>query len=155
MYFSGSTCKQGEAEGVVISTGPNAFFGRVALLLSQDDDTTGHLQTVLAQIGPSCLVAIGIFVILEILVLYPSYHYSYRNGLDNILVFLIGGTPIAMTTVWSVSLAAGAQQLAKHKATVTRITAIKELAGVTILCSDKTGTLTTNKLTIGKTRVKT
>ncbi|KZT37013.1 plasma membrane H+-transporting ATPase [Sistotremastrum suecicum HHB10207 ss-3] len=153
--FSGSTCKQGEAEGVVISTGPNTFFGRAASLVGHDDDTTGHLQKILAQIGSFCLVSIGIFVILEILILYADFRYSYRDGLDNILVLLIGGIPIAMPTVLSVTLAVGAQQLAKHKAIVTRITAIEELAGVTILCSDKTGTLTTNKLTIDKNLVKT
>ncbi|CAG7850029.1 Plasma membrane ATPase 1; AltName: Full=Proton pump 1 [Serendipita indica DSM 11827] len=153
--FSGSTCKQGEAEGVVISTGPNTFFGRAASLVGADDDTTGHLQKILAQIGSFCLVVIGIFVLLEIIVLYGKFRYSYRHGLDNILVLLIGGIPIAMPTVLSVTLAVGAQQLAKHKAIVTRITAIEELAGVTILCSDKTGTLTTNKLTIDKTLVRT
>lgn len=153
--FSGSTCKQGEAEGVVISTGPNTFFGRAASLVGADDASTGHLQMILAQIGSFCLVVIGIFVVLEILVQYPAFKYSYRDGLDNILVLLIGGIPIAMPTVLSVTLAVGAQQLAKHKAIVTRITAIEELAGVTILCSDKTGTLTTNKLTIDKNLVKT
>jgi len=151
---SGSTCKQGEAEGVVISTGANTFFGRAASLVGQDDDTTGHLQKILAQIGSFCLVTIGIFVLLEILVLYPAYHYSYRDGLDNILVLLIGGIPIAMPTVLSVTLAVGAQQLAKYKAIVTRITAIEELAAVTILCSDKTGTLTTNKLTIDRSTIR-
>jgi H+-transporting ATPase len=153
--FSGSTCKQGEAEGVVISTGANTFFGRAASLVGQDDDTTGHLQKILAQIGSFCLVSIGIFVIAEILVLYAGFRYDYRRGLDNILVLLIGGIPIAMPTVLSVTLAVGAQQLAKHKAIVTRITAIEELAGVTILCSDKTGTLTTNKLTIDRNTIKT
>ncbi|TFK70167.1 plasma membrane H+-transporting ATPase [Pluteus cervinus] len=153
--FSGSTCKQGEAEGVVISTGSNTFFGRAASLVGQDDDTTGHLQKILAQIGSFCLVCIGIFVIAEIVVLYPAFKYTYRRGLDNILVLLIGGIPIAMPTVLSVTLAVGAQQLAKHKAIVTRITAIEELAGVTILCSDKTGTLTTNKLTIDRGTIRT
>ncbi|KAJ7923402.1 hypothetical protein B0H13DRAFT_69530 [Mycena leptocephala] len=153
--FSGSTCKQGEAEGVVISTGANTFFGRAASLVGQDDDTTGHLQKILAQIGSFCLVAIGIFVVAEILVLYAGFRYTYRRGLDNILVLLIGGIPIAMPTVLSVTLAVGAQQLAKHKAIVTRITAIEELAGVTILCSDKTGTLTTNKLTIDRETILT
>lgn len=153
--FSGSTCKQGEAEGVVISTGPNTFFGRAASLVGQDDDTTGHLQKILAQIGTFCLVVIGIFVVAEILVLYAGYRFHYREGLNNILVLLIGGIPIAMPTVLSVTLAVGAQQLAKHKAIVTRITAIEELAGVTILCSDKTGTLTTNKLTIDRSTIKT
>ncbi|AFR98638.1 plasma-membrane proton-efflux P-type ATPase [Cryptococcus neoformans] len=152
--FSGSTCKQGEAEGIVIATGPNTFFGRAATLVGQDNDQVGHLQQVLARIGSFCLCSIGIFVLLEILILYADFRYPYRRGLDNILVLLIGGIPIAMPTVLSVTLAVGAQQLAKHKAIVTRITAIEELAGVTILCSDKTGTLTTNKLTIDKENVK-
>ncbi|KAI0715892.1 plasma membrane H+-transporting ATPase [Cerioporus squamosus] len=151
----GSTCKQGEAEGVVISTGPNTFFGRAANLVGQDDDTTGHLQKILAQIGSFCLVVIGIFVLAEIFCLYAGFRYSYRRGLDNILVLLIGGIPIAMPTVLSVTLAVGAQQLAKYKAIVTRITAIEELAAVTILCSDKTGTLTTNKLTIDRDTIRT
>ncbi|EPS96169.1 hypothetical protein FOMPIDRAFT_1025507 [Fomitopsis schrenkii] len=153
--FSGSTCKQGEAEGVVISTGPNTFFGRAASLVGQDDDTTGHLQKILAQIGSFCLISIGIFVIAEIFCLYAGFRYNYRRGLNDILVLLIGGIPIAMPTVLSVTLAVGAQQLAKYKAIVTRITAIEELAAVTILCSDKTGTLTTNKLTIDRETIRT
>lgn len=173
--FSSSICKQGEAEGVVIATGANTFFGRAASLVGADDDSTGHLQKILAQIGLFCLVSIGIFVLLEILILYADFRFSYRRGLNNILVLLIGGIPIAMPTVLSVTLAVGAQQLAKYKAIVTRITAIEELAGVTILCSDKTGTvrvhshdplshslishahlqLTTNKLTIDKSTLKT
>ena len=113
------------------------------------------MQKILAQIGSFCLVTIGIFVIAEIFVLYAGFRYQYRRGLDDILVLLIGGIPIAMPTVLSVTLAVGAQQLAKYKAIVTRITAIEELAGVTILCSDKTGTLTTNKLTIDRNTIQT
>ena len=79
-----------------------------------------------------------------------AYRYPYRRGINNLLVLLIGGIPIAMPTVLSVTLAIGAKQLSQHKAIVTHITAIEELAAVTILCSDKTGTLTLNKLIIDK-----
>ncbi|KAG8989761.1 plasma membrane H+-ATPase [Tulasnella sp. JGI-2019a] len=153
--FSGSTCKAGEAEGVVIATGANTFVGRSASLVGQGDGSTSHLQKILVEVGSFCLLAIGIFVFLEIVILYPAFHCTYRRGLKNILVLLISGTPIAMPTVLSVTFAIGAQQLAKHKVIVTHIAAIEELAGVTILCSDKTGTLTTNKLTIDKDLVKT
>ncbi|CAA7261133.1 unnamed protein product [Cyclocybe aegerita] len=102
---------------------------------AKDDDTTGHLQKILAQIGSFCLVTIGIFVLAEIFVLYAGFRYQYRRGLDNIL--------------------SSSSVLAKYKAIVTRITAIEELAGVTILCSDKTGTLTTNKLTIDRNTIQT
>ncbi|CDH48622.1 plasma-membrane proton-e [Lichtheimia corymbifera JMRC:FSU:9682] len=152
--FSGSTVKQGEAEAVVIGTGLNTFFGRAAKLVGEAGDDMGHLQTILARIGNFCLCSIGIFLVVEILVMYPAFKYEYRRGIDNLLVLLIGGIPIAMPTVLSVTLAIGAKQLAEHKAIVTRITAIEEMAAVTILCSDKTGTLTLNKLIVDKPTVK-
>jgi len=153
--FSGSTCKQGEAEAVVIGTGLNTFFGRAAKLVGDAGDDMGHLQIILAKIGNFCMCTIGIFLVLELVIMYPAFHYDYRRGIDNLLVLLIGGIPIAMPTVLSVTLAIGAKQLAEHKAIVTRITAIEEMAAVTILCSDKTGTLTLNKLIVDKPTVKT
>ena len=89
----------------MICAGANTFFGRAASLVSQDDDSTGHLQKILAQIASFCLVSIGIFVVAEIFVLYAGFRYEYRRGLNNILVLLIGGIPIAMPTVLSVTLA--------------------------------------------------
>ncbi|KAG2217510.1 hypothetical protein INT45_001797 [Circinella minor] len=153
--FSGSTVKQGEAEAVVIGTGLNTFFGRAAKLVGEAGDDVGHLQQVLTHIGNFCLVSIGIFVVIEILVMYAAFRYAYRRGIENLLVLLVGGIPIAMPTVLSVTLAIGAKQLAEHKAIVTRITAIEEMAAVTILCSDKTGTLTLNKLIVDKPTIKT
>ncbi|TRM55893.1 E1-E2 ATPase-domain-containing protein [Schizophyllum amplum] len=151
--FLGSTCEQGEAERVVVSTGANTFFGRAASLVGQDDHITGHLQKFLAQIGSFCLICISIFVAAEIIVLHAGFCSSYRHR--NIFVLVIGGIPIAMPTALSVTRAVGAQQLAKHKATVTRITAIEESTDVTILCSVQTGTLTTNKLAIDRSTIKT
>ncbi|KAI8088739.1 uncharacterized protein BX664DRAFT_379051 [Halteromyces radiatus] len=152
--FSGSTVKQGEAEAVIIGTGLNTFFGRAAKLVGESGDDIGHLQQILAKIGNFCLCTIGIFLVVEILVMYAAFRYDYRRGIDNLLVLLIGGIPIAMPTVLSVTLAIGAKQLAEHKAIVTRITAIEEMAAVTILCSDKTGTLTLNKLIVDKPTIK-
>ncbi|GJJ75978.1 H+-transporting ATPase [Entomortierella parvispora] len=153
--FSGSTVKQGEGEAVVIGTGSNTFFGRAAKLVQMAGDDVGHLQIVLARIGRFCIMSIAFFMIIEIIVMYAAFKYDYRRGINNILVLLIGGIPIAMPTVLSVTLAIGARQLAEHKAIVTRMSAIEELAGVTILCSDKTGTLTLNELTIDLANVKT
>ncbi|KAF9427275.1 plasma membrane H+-ATPase [Podila epigama] len=153
--FSGSTVKQGEGEAVVIGTGSNTFFGRAAKLVQLAGDDVGHLQVVLGRIGRFCIVSIAIFIVAEVLVMYAGFKYDYRRGINNILVLLIGGIPIAMPTVLSVTLAIGARQLAEHKAIVTRMSAIEELAGVTILCSDKTGTLTLNELTIDLANLKT
>jgi P-type E1-E2 ATPase len=91
---------------------------------------------------------------LSLFLFSAGFRYNYRRGINNLLVLLIGGIPIAMPTVLSVTLAIGAKQLSEHKAIVTHIPAIEELAAVTILCSDKTGTLTLNKLEIDKPTVK-
>lgn len=151
--FSGSICKQGEIEAVVIATGVSTFFGKAAHLV----DTThnvGHFQKVLTTIGNFCICTIAIGIIMEIIVLYPVQHRKYRNGIDNMLILLIGGIPIAMPTVLSVTMAVGSHGLAKQGAIVKRMTAIEEMAGMDILCSDKTGTLTLNRLTVDKSIIE-
>ncbi|KAJ1375916.1 P-type ATPase [Sesbania bispinosa] len=91
--FSGSTVKQGEIEAVVIATGINTFFGKAAHLV----DSTNQ---VLTAIGNFCICSIAIGMIVEIVVMYPIQHRKYRKGIDNLLVLLIGGIPIAMPTVF-------------------------------------------------------
>lgn len=100
------------------------------------------------QIGNFCLAYILVWFVVLVIVLPSAYGWYYRGIVSQILVILIGGIPIAMPTVLSVTLALGVNQLAKKDAIVTRITAIEEMAGMDILCSDKTGTLTLNQLTV-------
>ncbi|KAL0382967.1 UNVERIFIED_CONTAM: ATPase 6, plasma membrane-type, partial [Sesamum calycinum] len=78
----------------------------------------------------------------------------YRDGIDNLLVLLIGGIPIAMPTVLSVTMAIGSHRLSQQGAITKRMTAIEEMAGMDVLCSDKTGTLTLNKLTVDKNLIE-
>ncbi|CAK9234914.1 unnamed protein product [Sphagnum troendelagicum] len=145
--FSGSTCKQGEIEAVVIATGVHTFFGKAAHLVDSTNNV-GHFQKVLTAIGNFCIISIAIGIIVEILVMYPIEHRPYREGINNLLVLLIGGIPIAMPTVLSVTMAIGSHQLSQQGAITKRMTAIEEMAGMDVLCSDKTGTLTLNKLTV-------
>jgi H+-transporting ATPase len=147
IIYSGSVVKQGEFLAVVVATGMNTFFGKAAHLVNQTESTS-HLQAIVSAIGLYCMAWIGTFVLLLIVTQWPIHLENYRHGINNILVLLIGGVPIAMPVVLSVTLAIGAHELAEHKAIVTRMTAVEELAGMTVLCSDKTGTLTLNKLTI-------
>nr|XP_043615017.1 plasma membrane ATPase-like [Erigeron canadensis] len=151
--FSGSTCKQGEIEAVVIATGVHTFFGKAAHLVDSTNQV-GHFQKVLTAIGNFCICSIAVGLIIEIVVMYPIQKRSYRNGIDNLLVLLIGGIPIAMPTVLSVTMAIGSHKLSQQGAITKRMTAIEEMAGMDVLCSDKTGTLTLNKLTVDKTLIE-
>lgn len=151
--FSGSICKQGEIEALVIATGIHTFFGKAAHLVDSTHHT-GHFQQVLTRIGNFCIVTIAIGITIEIIVIYGVQHRKYRSGIDNMLILLIGGIPIAMPTVLSVTMAVGAHNLATKGAIVKRMTAIEEMAGMDILCSDKTGTLTLNRLTVDKSVIE-
>lgn len=151
--FSGSTCKQGEIEAVVIATGVHTFFGKAAHLVDSTNQV-GHFQKVLTAIGNFCICSIAVGMVIEIVVMYPIQHRPYREGIDNLLVLLIGGIPIAMPTVLSVTMAIGAHRLAQQGAITKRMTAIEEMAGMDVLCSDKTGTLTLNKLSVDKNLIE-
>ncbi|KAL9399686.1 hypothetical protein Peur_008647 [Populus x canadensis] len=151
--FSGSTCKQGEIEAVVIATGVHTFFGKAAHLVDSTNNV-GHFQKVLTAIGNFCICSIAIGMLVEIIVMYPIQHRRYREGIDNLLVLLIGGIPIAMPTVLSVTMAIGSHRLSQQGAITKRMTAIEEMAGMDVLCSDKTGTLTLNKLTVDKSLIE-
>ncbi|KAL2517427.1 H(+)-ATPase 5 [Abeliophyllum distichum] len=151
--FSGSTCKQGEIEAVVIATGVHTFFGKAAHLVDSTNQV-GHFQKVLTAIGNFCICSIFVGIIIEVIVMYPIQHRKYRDGIDNLLVLLIGGIPIAMPTVLSVTMAIGSHRLSQQGAITKRMTAIEEMAGMDVLCSDKTGTLTLNKLTVDKNLIE-
>ncbi|KAJ9702174.1 hypothetical protein PVL29_004084 [Vitis rotundifolia] len=151
--FSGSTCKQGEIEAVVIATGVHTFFGKAAHLVDSTNQV-GHFQKVLTAIGNFCICSIAVGMIIEIIVMYPIQHRKYRDGIDNLLVLLIGGIPIAMPTVLSVTMAIGSHRLSQQGAITKRMTAIEEMAGMDVLCSDKTGTLTLNKLTVDRNLIE-
>eukprot|EP00262_Sarcandra_glabra_P014208 TRINITY_DN409_c0_g7_i1.p1 TRINITY_DN409_c0_g7~~TRINITY_DN409_c0_g7_i1.p1 ORF type:complete len:959 (+),score=216.61 TRINITY_DN409_c0_g7_i1:338-3214(+) len=151
--YSGSTCKQGEIEAVVIATGVHTFFGKAAHLVDTTNQV-GHFQKVLTAIGNFCICSIAVGMIIEIIVMYPIQDREYRPGIDNLLVLLIGGIPIAMPTVLSVTMAIGSHRLSQQGAITKRMTAIEEMAGMDVLCSDKTGTLTLNKLTVDKNLIE-
>uniref|UniRef100_A0A803KQS4 P-type H(+)-exporting transporter n=1 Tax=Chenopodium quinoa TaxID=63459 RepID=A0A803KQS4_CHEQI len=151
--FSGSTCKHGEIESVVIATGVHSFLGKAAYLVDSTE-VVGHFQQVLTAIGNFCICSIAVGMIIEIIVMFPIQHRAYRSGINNLLVLLIGGIPIAMPTVLSVTLAIGSHRLSQQGAITKRMTAIEEMAGMDVLCSDKTGTLTLNRLTVDRSLIE-
>lgn len=108
----------------------------------------------LTAIGNFCICSIAVGMVVEIVVMYVIQHRKYREGIDNLLVLLIGGIPIAMPTVLSVTMAIGSHRLSEQGAITKRMTAIEEMAGMDVLCSDKTGTLTLNKLTVDRNLIE-
>ena len=145
--FSGSILRQGEIDAMVYATGTNTYFGKTAQLV-EEAHTVSHFQRSVLKIGDYLIILAAALVIL-ILVVALFRGDPVLTTLEFCLVLLVAAIPVAMPTVLSVTMAVGARLLAKKEVVVTRLSAIEELAGVDILCSDKTGTLTQNKLTLG------
>ncbi|KAH9670578.1 ATPase 11 plasma membrane-type-related [Citrus sinensis] len=151
--YSGSTCKQGETQAVVIATGVRTFLGR-AVHLVDTTNQVGQFQKILTAVGEYCICSIVLGLIAEIIVMFAIQHREYRTGLNNLLVLLIGGIPIAMPTVLSVTMAIGSKRLSLQGVITKRMSAIVDMAGMDVLCCDKTGTLTLNKLTVDKNLIE-
>ena len=145
--FSGSIVRQGEIGALVYATGGHTYFGKTAELVQQAH-TTSHFQRAVLKIGDYLIIlAVGLVALIILVALFRGD--PILTTLQFALVLTVAAIPVAMPTVLSVTMAVGARLLAKKEAIVTRLSAIEELAGVDILCSDKTGTLTQNKLTLG------
>ena len=145
--FSGSIIRQGEIDAMVYATGANTYFGKTAQLV-QEVHTVSHFQRAVLKIG-DYLIILAVALVVLILAVALFRGDKVLTTLEFCLVLLVAAIPVAMPTVLSVTMAVGARLLAKKEAIVTRLSAIEELAGVDVLCSDKTGTLTQNKLTLG------
>jgi H+-transporting ATPase len=145
--FSGSIVKRGEADAMVYATGEKTYFGKTAQLV-QGAHTVSHFQRAVLKIG-DYLIVLAVALVAVIVTVALFRHDPILSTLEFALVLLVAAIPVAMPTVLSVTMAVGARLLAKKQAIVTKLSAIEELAGVDVLCSDKTGTLTQNKLTLG------
>ena len=145
--FSGSIIRQGEIGALVYATGANTYFGKTAQLV-QEAHTVSHFQRAVLKIGNYLIILAAVLVAL-IIIVATFRGDPILNTLQFALVLTVAAIPVALPTVLSVTMAVGARLLAKKEAIVSRLVAIEELAGVDMLCADKTGTLTQNKLTLG------
>jgi H+-transporting ATPase len=145
--FSGSIVRQGEIGALVYATGTNTYFGKTAELV-QGAQTVSHFQRAVLKIG-NYLIILAVVLVATIIAFAIFRGDPILTTLQFALVLTVAAIPVAMPTVLSVTMAVGARLLAKQKAIVTRLVAIEELAGVDVLCADKTGTLTQNRLTLG------
>jgi len=145
--FSGSIVRRGEIDALVYGTGTNTYFGKTAQLV-QEAHTVSHFQKAVLKIG-NYLIILAVALVALIITVAIFRGDPILTTLQFALVLTVAAIPVAMPTVLSVTMAVGARLLAKKQAIVSRLVAIEELAGVDILCADKTGTLTQNKLTLG------
>ena len=145
--FSGSIIRRGEIGALVYATGGKTYFGKTAELV-QTAHTTSHFQKAVLKIGNYLIMlALGLVTVIIGVAIYRGD--PILTTLQFALVLTVAAIPVAMPTVLSVTMAVGARLLAKKQAIVSKLVAIEELAGVDVLCADKTGTLTQNKLTLG------
>jgi H+-transporting ATPase len=148
VVYSGSVVKQGEIDALVEATGRQTYFGKTAHLV-EEAQTVSHFQKAILEIGDHLIVlAVGLVALILIVALFRGD--PMMTTLQFALVLTVAAIPVAMPAVLSITMAVGARALAAREAIVSRLAAIEEMAGMDVLCSDKTGTLTKNVLTLGQ-----
>jgi H+-transporting ATPase len=148
--YASSIVKQGEMNALVVNTGKRTFFGKTTKLV-EEAKTPSHFQKAISKIGDYLiLLAIGLVMVIFLVSIFRG-----QNILEIIqfaLILTVASIPAALPAVLSVTMAIGAIALAKKEAIVSKLVSIEEMAGMDALCSDKTGTITKNALTIGGTK---
>ncbi len=148
LIYSGSIAKQGEMVGIVTATGAHTYFGKTAKLVSSAKSVS-HFQKAVLTIG-DYLIFLSLALVAVLILVGLNRHLPVMELIQFALILTVASIPVAMPAVLSVTMAVGAASLAKLKAIVSRLESIEELAGMDVLCSDKTGTLTKNELTLGE-----
>lgn len=143
----GSTVVRGETEGTVEFTGENTFFGKTASLLGGSDEVSNMQKMLISIVIKLVLISA---ILCAIVLIYVSTLVSFTEALSFVVVLMVASIPMAVEIVTTTTLALGSKELSAHGAIVTRLAAIEDLAGMSILCSDKTGTLTLNSMVIQK-----
>ncbi len=147
MIYRGTVVTYGRGEAVVTGTGMRTELGKIAAMLQDVEDEQTPLQRRLAKLGRSLAMAAGVLIIIV-----AGLNYLQGAGLKQIFMtaisMVVAAIPEGLPAVVTIALALGAQQMLKRNALIRRLPAVETLGGVTVICSDKTGTLTQNKMTV-------
>merc|ERR1719182_578511 len=141
----GSTVARGETEGTVEFTGVNTFFGKTAALLAATDEVSNMQKLLMLIVFTTTTLSL---IMCSIVLFYVMTIVPFLEALSFTVVLMVASIPMAMEIVTTTTLALGSKELTKHGAIVTRLAAIEDMAGMAILCSDKTDTLTLNEMHI-------
>jgi H+-transporting ATPase len=146
--YASSIAKMGEMTAVVTATGGETYFGRTAKLV-ESAGAVSHFQKAVLRIGNFLILStLGLVALILMIALFR--HDPVVETILFALILTVAAIPVALPAVLSVTMAVGAVKLARMKAIVSRLVSIEEMAGMDILCSDKTGTLTKNQLAVGE-----
>jgi H+-transporting ATPase len=150
LAYSGSIVRQGEMDAYVVATGISSYFGKTTKLV-EEAKTGSHFQKAVVKIG-DYLIALAVIMVSTIFIVALFRAAPILEILQFALVLIVAAIPVALPAVLTVTMAIGAIALAKKEAIVSKLVAIEEMAGVDVLCSDKTGTITQNELAIAKAK---
>lgn len=156
MAFSGTLVTYGTATGVVVETGARTELGKISTLLKEAADLETPLTKALGQIGKQ--LTVGIIVVAIAMLIVGTSREMFQNGveflpaLQSTVIFAIalavGAIPEGLPAIVTVALAIGVQRMAKRRAVVRRLPSVETLGSTSVICSDKTGTLTRNEMTV-------
>ena len=148
MLYSGSIIKRGEATCVVVLTGSKTYFGKTTELV-QGAKAKSHIQSLIFGIVKD-LIVLDVGLVLAMSIFSFIVHVSISKILPFSLVVLIASIPVALPATFTIAMAIGALEMSKRGALVTRLNAIEDAASMDVLCMDKTGTITENKLYVSE-----
>jgi H+-transporting ATPase len=148
LLYSGSIVKRGEANGLVASTGVNTYYGRTAQLVQLAKPKL-HIEAITSNVIKWLLALVSALIFVAV-VFSLIRGFSLLEVLPIVLVVLLSAMPVALPAMFTVTMALGSMELAKKGVIVTRLSATEDAATMDVLCADKTGTITMNKLTIAK-----
>lgn len=148
--FMNSNVTSGRATGVVIGTGMNTEVGKIAHMLNTTEETTTPLQENLKSLGKMLTVLILVIAVIVFAVGMWRGQESLINMLLTAISLAVAAIPEGLPAIVTVTLALGTQQMARHRALIRKLPAVETLGSTDVIASDKTGTLTQNKMTVEK-----
>jgi H+-transporting ATPase len=148
IVYSGSIVSMGEATAIVVLTGPNTYFGKTIQLV-QTAKPKMHIDRITAEIT-KLLLGIVVALLSVTVIISIVQGINLLEILPLMLVLLLGAVPVALPAMFTVSMALGSLELAEKRVLVTRLSAIDDAASMDVLCVDKTGTITMNRMSIAK-----
>ncbi len=149
LAYAAAVVKRGEASGEVVATGLRTYFGKTAELV-RTAQAASHLQTTIFAIVKT-LIVIDAVLVCALLAYAAWASLPFAEVIPFALILLVASVPVALPATFTLATALGSTELARSGVLVTRLSAIEEAAGMDVLCTDKTGTITENRLALAAT----